>query len=74
MGCKINYYLTQERYEVDFLVQLAGRKKLIQVVWDAEDEDTLAREERSLNAAMEELEVEGEILTLNSYLQNGLKV
>jgi predicted AAA+ superfamily ATPase len=74
LGCTIHYYLTEEHYEVDFLVQtLRGEKKLFQVVWDMADEKTVEREQRALNAAMNELKIEGEIITLDSYLRYGLK-
>ncbi len=68
-GYKVNYYLTKERYEVDFLIEGArGEKKLIQVAWDISDPKTLQREERALQTAMEELGVEGELVTLDRYL------
>lgn len=71
-GFKVSYYLTADRYEVDFLVQTPqGSKKLIQVVWQL-DEKVLEREQRALQAGMKELRIEGEIVTLDSYLQNGL--
>jgi predicted AAA+ superfamily ATPase len=75
LGCKINYYLTAERYEVDFLAQTPrGHKKLFQIVWDMEDPNTIERETRALEAAMKELKVDGEIVTLSSYLQGGIKL
>jgi|HubBroStandDraft_4_1064222.scaffolds.fasta_scaffold100352_1 predicted AAA+ superfamily ATPase len=74
MGCKINYYLTRERYEVDFLAQsLQGQKKLFQVVWNIDENETLAREERALKAGVLELGIKGEIVTLDSYLREGIK-
>ena len=73
LGCKINYYLTQERYEIDFLIQTpAGKRKLFQVVWEHEDEKTMEREKRALEAGIKELKIEGELITLNSYLQTGI--
>jgi uncharacterized protein len=75
LGCKINYYLTSEGYEIDFMAQTPrGHKKLFQVAWDVEDEKTLAREERALQAGMNELKIDGEIITLHSYLQNGIRL
>src|SRR3990167_2948742 len=72
-GCKVNYYLTHKRFEIDFLAQtIDGRQKLIQVCWDASDKDTFEREERALLAAKKELNIEGEIITLSSYLKNGI--
>jgi uncharacterized protein len=73
LGCHINYYLTQEGYEVDFLAQTsAGKKKLFQVSWGIQNTNTKQRELRALDAAMKELKVEGELITLDSYLQDGI--
>ncbi|OGT25634.1 MAG: hypothetical protein A3I77_04985 [Gammaproteobacteria bacterium RIFCSPLOWO2_02_FULL_42_14] len=73
-GYQVNYYLTKERYEIDFVAQsLQGDKKLIQVCWDILDEETLAREERALNIAKQELKMDGEIITLHHYLKNRVK-
>ena len=73
-GWIINYYLTKERYEVDFLVQTRqGNKELIQVTWDMLDNETKVREERALAVAISELNVPGRIVTLDSYLRNGLR-
>ncbi len=75
LGCNVNYYLTQERFEVDFLVQTPrGQKKLFQVAWTVEDAKTLAREERALQIGMNELNCDGEIITLDSYLRKGIKL
>ncbi len=74
LGCKINYYLTSERYEIDFLAQLPrGHKKFFQVAWDLQDVDTVEREKRALQAGMKELKIDGEIITLESYLREGIK-
>lgn len=73
LGYRVSYYLTAERYEVDFLVQTSrGKKKLFQVVWSMEDQNTLKREERALEAAMKELQIDGEIITLDSFLEKGI--
>ena len=70
-GHKIFYYLTQERYEVDFLVENnVGQKKLYQVVWDTSDEKTMDRETRALEIAQKELGIEGAIITPEKYLNN----
>jgi uncharacterized protein len=70
---KIHYYLTTERYEIDFLVRSPqGHEKLIQVVWDAQDKTTLDRKQRALELSMRELKIEGEIITLDSYLHKGV--
>lgn len=75
LGCKISYYLTADRYEVDFLVQTRrGHKKFFQVVWNAEDECTLAREQRALQMAMKEQKITGEMLTLASFLEKGINL
>ncbi len=74
-GCIINYYLTAERFEIDFVAQsLQGRQKLIQVCWDTADEKMLAREQRALDAAKKELKMDGEIVTLQTYLKNGVHI
>ena len=70
----IYYYLTQQRHEVDFLIRdLKGRYKLIQVVWDMQNKETMEREERALKEAEKELGVKGEIITVESYLKDFLK-
>lgn len=69
----IHYYLTKERYEVDFLVQdRQGNKQLVQVTWNMEDKVTLERETRALELAQSELKIPGRIITLASYLQDGI--
>lgn len=73
-GLKVFYYFTQERYEIDFLVQNGrGEKKFFQVVWDMDDPKTKERELRALEAGMKEQRIDGEIVTLRSYLENGLR-
>lgn len=70
-GCKIEYYLTKNRYEIDFLIQTpSGKQQLIQVCWDADNPDTFSREEKALQAAQKELKIDGKIITLKQYLQN----
>jgi predicted AAA+ superfamily ATPase len=67
---EVYYYLTKERYEIDFLVKfLDGSKKLYQVVWDVRDEATLEREKRALTAAEKELGITGEIITPERYIK-----
>ena len=69
-GSKVYYYLTEERYEVDFLAQdRQGKAKLYQVVWDISDEKTLQREKRALDVAKKELNLPGEIITPEVYLK-----
>jgi len=75
LGCKINYHLTAERYEVDFIAQkVPGKPKLFQVTWDLQEARTQEREQRALDAAKKELKMEGEILTLDSYLRKGIQL
>jgi len=70
-GKKIYYYLTEEGYEIDFLVKnLDGSMELIQAVWDISDPKTLAREERALEAAKKELGIEGRIVSMEDYLMD----
>lgn len=69
-GCKVYYYLTKDRYEVDFLTEdRMGQRKLYQVVWDSSDKKTLAREMRALKSAEKELGIKGEIITVENYLE-----
>lgn len=75
LGCKVNYYLTSEHYEIDFLAQMPrGYKKFFQVAWDAQDPNMMKREKRALEAGMKELKIDGEIITLDSYLREGIKL
>lgn len=68
---KIYYYLTEKKYEVDFLVEnLKGERKLFQVVWDITDKLTLERETRALKAAEQELNIKGELITPEIYIKN----
>lgn len=63
-GHKIHYYLTKERYEIDFLTEdPLGKQQLFQIVWDDRDEKTMAREIRALEAAKKELNLPGRIIT-----------
>ncbi len=72
-GCSIYYYLTSERYEIDFLVQtLSGKSFLLQVCWNMMDAPTKKREERALLQAQQELGIDGRIITLLDYLKDGL--
>ena len=69
-GCnEINYYLTEKRYQVDFIARTRnGEQRLIQVAWDTSDPKTTEREQRALDAAMAETGIEGEIITPEKYL------
>lgn len=69
-GKKIYYYRTAEGYEVDFVTQDAeGRCELIQVVWEAEEVDTIRREELALEQAKKELGLPGSLITLKDYIK-----
>jgi predicted AAA+ superfamily ATPase len=65
---KIYFYQTQSGYEVDFLtIDPSGVRELIQACWDSADVKTLAREERALREAEEELGISGKIITPKEY-------
>ncbi len=69
-GHDIYYYLTEERYEVDFLTRgLDGSLNLYQVTWDVSDEETAIREKRALQKAEEELGIKGHIITRQNYFE-----
>lgn len=71
MGCKIYYYITQDRREVDFLAKTPeGEVKLFQVSWDVTDQQTLERETRALKQAERELGVRGVLVTPDNYIQS----
>jgi uncharacterized protein len=67
-GDEIYYYLTNERYEIDFFTQgLDGTMHLYQVVWNIENDETLEREIRALRQAEKKLGIIGEIISPRSY-------
>jgi hypothetical protein len=67
--------MTEERYEIDFIATLPnGYQKFFQVVWDMENPKTHERENRALEAGIKELNIKGEIVTLESYLRNGINL
>lgn len=67
-GDEIYYYLTNERYEVDFLTKsVDGVLHLYQVCWNMDDPETRFREERALKAAELELDIKGEFITEKTY-------
>lgn len=75
LGYKINYYLTSDRYDIDFIVQTAqGHKKFFQVSWNMQNLETQERERRALQLGMDEMKIDGEIITLDSYLRKGIKL
>lgn len=68
-GYEVYYYLTAERYEVDFLVKdYKNELQLFQVVWDASNSETMEREKRALKAAEKELNIKGKIITPDIFL------
>jgi predicted AAA+ superfamily ATPase len=68
-GFEVYYYLTQDRYEVDFLAKdQTNTFHLYQVVWDASDVQTMQREVRALQAAEAELKITGHIITPEFFL------
>lgn len=70
-GDEVYYYLTNNRYEVDFLTKdRLGKWHLYQVVWDYENKETLEREVRALKEAEKELNIKGQLITPESYLTN----
>ncbi|MCB1192220.1 MAG: ATP-binding protein [Leptospiraceae bacterium] len=70
LGYEISFYLTKERYEVDFLVKdIFGNRKLFQVCYDIKDKNTFHREQRALDVAKKELSLEGEIVTPFNYVK-----
>lgn len=71
-GHKIHYYLTKERYEIDFLTEdRFGEKHFYQVVWDTSDKKTLEREMRAIKSAENELKIQGKLVTPENYI-NGV--
>jgi uncharacterized protein len=70
-GYKIYYYLTKERYEIDFLAfSPLGKMELFQVVWDISNKETQQRELRALQAAEQELNIKGQLITPASYMKD----
>ncbi len=68
-GHEIYYYLTKERYGVDFLTRdIEGKLSLYQVVWDVNNPETMQREQRALQAAEAELGIKGYLITPVEYL------
>ena len=63
---KIEYYVTKDGGEVDFLVQdnITQKRRLVQVTWDMSDKPTFEREMRALKNAMAETGIkDGTIVT-----------
>jgi len=67
-GYQVYYYLTKERYEIDFMaIDALGKVRLFQIVWDISDPKTLQREERALAVAEKELGIKGQLITPQVY-------
>lgn len=70
-GHEIYYYLTNERYEIDFMTKdKSGNLHLYQVAWDSSNPETMERETRALRIAEKELGIKGEIITPAIYLSS----
>lgn len=68
-GKEVWYYLTEDGYEIDFVVKNPdGSFELLQVVWDISDSKTFEREKRALKQAEKELGIKGKILTSQDYI------
>jgi predicted AAA+ superfamily ATPase len=66
---KVYYYLTEERYEIDFLtIDPTNKIHIYQVVWDPTHPETLRRETRALKAAERELNIKGTLITPQTFL------
>ena len=66
----VYYYLTKDRYEVDFLAKdIFGNLRLFQVFYDMKEQSTFEREKRALDIAKNELGMDGEIITPENYLK-----
>jgi len=75
LECKVSYYVTQDGHKIDFLVQTTrGHKKFFQIAWEVENKETLEREERALQKGMAELKIQGELITLDSFLREGIRL
>lgn len=71
----VHYYLTEKRNEIDFLLQdKKGHQHLLQVAWNMEDKTTFEREQYSLDNAIKETNLPGHIITLESYLSEGINI
>ncbi len=67
-GDEIYYYLTDDRYEVDFFTKsLDGTLHLYQVTWDTASPDTYEREKRALVQAEKELGIKGVLITADTF-------
>jgi predicted AAA+ superfamily ATPase len=70
-GHRVHYYVTTAGAEIDFVVVgPGGHPYIVQACFDVSDETTRAREERSLEAAKQELGCDGILVTPQIYAQN----
>ena len=58
-GFEVEYVISKEGYETDFLAwdKISKKNHLIQVCWEMSEQETFERERRGLKAAMEELSI-----------------
>lgn len=67
---KIFYYMTGDGFEIDFITKdNFGKYEILQVVWDANDTETIQREERALLQAEQELGFPSKLIDLKTYFQ-----
>lgn len=67
---EVSYYLTRERYEVDFVVKNPrGKIMLYQSCFEASNKITWERENRALKGAEKELGIKGQIITPENYFE-----
>lgn len=67
---KVFYYQTKDAYEIDFVtIDKEGKRECLQICWNTENPETLAREERALQSAQKELKITGRLITPREYLR-----
>jgi predicted AAA+ superfamily ATPase len=71
---EVYYYLTANRYEVDFFTKdIKGKPHLYQIVYNSDKPEIMQRETRALSDAERELGIKGKIITFDSYINNTLQ-
>lgn len=69
-SCHVDYYVTSSGHEIDFVARFPnGCTRLIQACYDTASPDTLNRETRALNEAMQELKTDGLLVTPDNYME-----
>lgn len=67
---EIFYYVTKQGYEIDFVSRdPKGKLYIWQIAWDISNKNTIDREQRALDAAEKELNIAGNLVTPESYIQ-----